>query len=254
MHYRKNFLTKVIFKIDFGSFIKKTQDDSLVSGFSSGLKENYPIIRPKPITQVSVKVSPSGSGMEQGIIGKVWEHYNKEQNKILILSPDFLLLEYQSGVYSHFADFKNDMVVIYEKFQSVFDITSFGRIGLRYINEIRIPEGNPLNWDRLIKDSLLKSTLAGLSPEMKLTRSMHQFMANYGDDISLLFQYGIFNPEHPNPVSRREFILDIDCYVSAPIEKGEVIEKLVELNEVAEKTFENSIDDDLRRMMEVIND
>jgi len=254
MHYRKNYLSKVIFKIDFGSFIKKTQNDDLASKFSSGINEIYPTVRSKSITQITMKVSPSGSGMEQGVIGKVWEHNDKDQNKVLILSPDFLLLEYRNGVYSHFPEFKNDMFSIYEKFQSVFDIPTFSRIGLRYVNEIRIPEGNPLNWEGLIKDFLVKSTLAGLSSEMKLTRSMHQFMAKHDDDISILFQYGIFNPEYPNPVSRREFILDIDCSVSATIEKGEIIDRLVELNAVAEKTFENSIDDKLRKLMEVIND
>lgn len=254
MHYKKNFLTKVIFKIDFGSIVNKTQDDELASKFASGIKENYPNVRSTPLSQVSMKMSPTGSTIQQEIIGKVREHTSKEKNKILILNPDFLLLEYRDEIYSHFPEFKDDMDLIYKEFQTVFDIPTFGRIGLRYINEIKFPEGNPLNWRGFIKDSLVSSTLAGLSNDMKLTRSMHQFMAKHGEDISVLFQYGIFNPEHPNPVSRREFILDIDCFISAKIEKSEIIERLVALNTVAEMIFEDSIDNELRREMEVINE
>ena len=254
MHYRKNYLTKVIFKIDFTSPVEKTQNDDIAAKFSLGIKETYPTVRSKSMTHISVKVSPSGSGIDQGVIGKVWEHSDKEQNKVLILSPDALLLEYRNGVYSHFAEFKNDMDLIYAQLQKVFEIPDFKRIGLRYINEIRIFEGNPFDWNGLIKESIVKSTLEGLSNEMKLTRSMHQLMAKYGEDISVLFQYGIFNPEYPNPVSKREFILDIDCFISTLIEKGEIINRLEELNTVAEKTFENSIDDELRKLMEVVND
>jgi len=253
MHYKKNFLTKVIFKIDFGTTENKTKDDGLASKFASGIKETYPDVHSNPLAQFSVKMSPGGSAVEQEIIGKVWEHTNKEKNKILILNPNFLLLEYRDGVYSHFPEFKDDMDRIYKEFQATFDIPTFSRIGLRYINEIKFPEGNALDWKGFINDSLVSSTLAGLSHELKLTRSMHQFMAKHGEDISVLFQYGIFNPEFPAPVSRREFILDIDCFISTMIEKGEIIGRLEELNTVAETIFENSIDAGLRKEMEVIN-
>jgi uncharacterized protein (TIGR04255 family) len=253
MHYKKNFLTKVIFKIDFGSTVSKTQDDELASKFASGIKETYPNVRSNPLTQISMKMSPTGLAIQQEIKGKVWEHTSKEKNKILILNPDFLLLEYRDRVFSHFPEFKDDMDLIYKEFQTVFDIPSFSRIGLRYINEIKFSEGKALDWKGFIKDSLVSSTLAGLSNDMKLTRSMHQFMAKHSEDISVLFQYGIFNPEYPNPVSRREFILDVDCFISATIEKSEVIERLGELNAVAEMIFEDSIDEELRREMEVID-
>ncbi len=254
MHYKKNFLSKVIFKIDFGSVVTKTQDDELASKFAAGIKTNYPIAESKPLSEISMKMSRSGSSIRQEIIGKVREHTNKEGKKILILNPDFLLLEYREGAYSHFPDFKDDMSLIYNEFQNIFDIPTFSRIGLRYINEIKFSEGTPLNWKNIIKDSFVESTFAGLLKEMKLTRSMHQFMAKHGEDISVLFQYGIFNPEFPNPISRREFILDIDCFISATVEKTEIIGRLEELNKVAEVMFENSIDDGLRKEMEVVNE
>jgi uncharacterized protein (TIGR04255 family) len=254
MHYKKNFLTKVIFKIDFGSTVSKTQDDELASKFASGIKETYPNVRSNPLTQISMKMSPTGSAIQQEVIGKVREHTSEEKKKILMLNPDSLLLEYRDGIYSHFPEFKEDMDLIYKEFQTIYDIPTFSRIGLRYINEIKFPEGNPLDWKGFIKDFLVTTTLPGLSNKMKLTRSMHQFMAKHGEDISVLFQYGIFNPVYPNSVSRREFILDIDCFISATIEKSEIIKRLEQLNATAEMIFEDSIEDELRKEMEVLND
>ena len=252
MHYRKNFLSKVIFKVDFKSPLSSISDENY-SSFSGKVKERYSFTVSKPITRVSFRIEPTGSGLDRQVIGKIWEHRDKEGgNKILVLSPEFLVLEYQNRIYTHFAEFKEDMAFFYEKFQSTFDLDTFPRIGLRYINEISLLEGNPLDWEGYIKHDLISSTLAGLDADMKLTRSMHQFMAKCSEDASVLFQYGIFNPEFPNPVSRREYILDIDCFIPGAAEKGEVIDRLSELNVVAAKMFEDSIGEKLRALMEVI--
>jgi hypothetical protein len=81
-----------------------------------------------------------------------------------------------------------------------------------------------------------------------MARSLHQLIALRGD-ISVILNYGIKNPEYPNPVARRQFILDLDCYVSGVIESGEAEQQIKDVNALAEYVFEHSIEQGLRDKM-----
>ena len=82
-------------------------------------------------------------------------------------------------------------------------------------------------------------------------RSVHQLIA-LKDDISVSLNYGINNPDFPNPVARRQFILDLDCYVSGVVESGEAEQRIRDVNALAEDIFEHSIEDGLRQKMEIV--
>jgi uncharacterized protein (TIGR04255 family) len=198
-------------------------------------------------------VSPGSSGVSQQLKGWVWQHREKEGgDKIISLSFDFLAIEYNQSEFKHFPEFNENFKSIYSAFQELYKVKEFPRIGLRYINEIDIPEGNPLDWDSLISESLVSSVKAGYVDGMKLSISMHQ-LHTIKNDISVLFQYGIFNPDYPNPVARKQFILDYDCYIPSPTADSEVLECVKQLNSVAEEMFEQSIENGLRDRMEVID-
>jgi uncharacterized protein (TIGR04255 family) len=57
------------------------------------------------------------------------------------------------------------------------------------------------------------------------------------------------NDEFPNPITRKEFILDYDCF-SHDVEYTEVINKLSDFHNNIQEMFENSIEDKLRKQME----
>jgi uncharacterized protein (TIGR04255 family) len=253
MHYRNNHLSKVIFKLDFKAPFTNIPNEKAVD-FSQGVKEKYSFSDSKLITQFTFKTTPKSSGIDQEVIGKLWEYRDKEKgDKILLLNPNYLSLQYQNRSYTNYNEFSSDIDFFYNKLQAVFTIDAFSRLGLRYINEISISEGNPLEWNGYIKEELLHCTFAGLSREMKLARSMHQLVTKYDEDTSVLLQYGIHNPDFPNPVARRQYILDIDCFISGTIERNEVTNHLSNLNIVATEIFENSIDQKLRELMEVVS-
>jgi uncharacterized protein (TIGR04255 family) len=69
----------------------------------------------------------------------------------------------------------------------------------------------------------------------------------------VLVNYGIHNPEFPNPVVRRQFILDTDCSVSGGVASSDIRGKIDELHVLTSEVFENSIDDGLREKMGIIN-
>lgn len=245
MHYNKNFLSKVILRLDFDP-VQELASSNVKPKFSDGIESRFPIANGQPLSQLSVSITPEGTGLEQQLSGMQWSHFKKADGTLFcVLAPTHMSLEYGLGDYKHFADFKDDAAFVLEALWRSVNIPGIHRLGLRYINEISLPQGAALDWDGYIADELISAVKAPSLSGGSLQRSMHQFSARFGDD-NLIFHYGIFNPDFPNAVSRREFILDIDCNRPGTIEKSEVLEAVTALNALAENTFEASIGSKMR--------
>jgi len=248
-HYRKDFLTKVIVRLDFQSVEKLSGEER--PQFSHEISGRYPDVLGKQKNQFRFSMSSDGPDMSHQAQGWTWEHKNNEVGeRVVEISQTHLSMEYRKSAFDNFDVFNQDFEYIYANFQRLYDVKEFNRLGLRYINEINLTEGNPLVWDNLINDGLIVGTKAGLQDEMNLVRSMHQLQA-IRDEVTILFNYGIFNPDFPNAVARKNFILDIDCFFSGSMDNGEVHGRMQNANRVAEDIFESSIEDGLRKIMEV---
>ena len=116
------------------------------------------------------------------------------------------------------------------------------------MNEFTFAEGAPLDWEGLVNADIVTGVKAGVLDGLRMTRSIHQLMA-VKDDISVTMTYGINNPDFPNPVARRQFLLDLDCFVSGVIEDPVVDRRIDEINALATQLFEYSIENDLRNTM-----
>ena len=255
MHYQKNYLTNVILRLDFPQQnILLVQDKPT---FSTDIKDRFPVVSSHQLSQMSFSMGPGqDAGFSKQTLGFKWDHRNApDGNKVVVLSPSHLSIEYTQGqdAYDHFQEFQDNLMAVFEAFENRYQVPQFTRLGLRYVNEIVMPQGNPLNWDGLINNHLITSVKAGEKENFDLTRSIHQYSSAY-DDISVNFIYGIKNPEYPSAVARREFILDFDCSISGEIESNDVLGRVVQLNEICSELFEDSIENDLRELMEVIED
>lgn len=71
------------------------------------------------------------------------------------------------------------------------------------------------------------------------------------NDFYVRFQYGMFNSEHPNPIARKEFVLDFDCYTKDEQDISDVLTLLDSFHEKIKEMFESSILGDLRQIMGV---
>lgn len=252
MHYKSNFLTRVIFRIDYNQ-INRLQTEKKPD-ISKAIEAKYPFTKGMPTTQFNINLSNTGAGLDQQDTGFVWEHRSDEKSKkVFAIAPTHLTLDYGKSQYDHYPLFREEVKYIYDNFINIYKINDISRIGLRFVNVITLKEGNPLDWGGIINEKLAISSIAGQLEGMKITRTMHQLHALY-DDISVLFNYGIFNRDYPNPIARREFILDYDCYITGGIPATDTLNRLDDLNRVAENAFENSIERGLRDIMEVIDE
>src|SRR4051812_5170771 len=100
MRYRTNFLTKVIFRLDFDPVpaLSQLAQPNPPPPFSGRIAQQFPVVRGQPTALLNVNIGPLGAGIQQQATGMVWEHRRVENGtRLVLLSPDFLAIEYGRG-------------------------------------------------------------------------------------------------------------------------------------------------------------
>ena len=119
----------------------------------------------------------------------------------------------------------------------------------RFINEINLATGDPLDWSGFIDASVLKATLGVECPTGHAwARSMHELHWR-DEDHRLAFRFGIHNSDFPSPVVKRVFILDYDCVSIGAMDASMALKCLTAYNRVIADQFEASIGPNLRELM-----
>lgn len=253
MHYQSNYLTNVILRLDFEP-IQALHDGVNVDSkpeFSARIRATYPLVVGQPMARVSVSVGPGTSGISQKVTGIQWHHKKEETGtKVIVLSHDFLSIEYGHTDYDHFPPFLEEVTGALQALRDLYQVPLFKRIGLRYVNEIVLPEGNPLEWTGIIAPNLITAVLAGKEADASIVRSMHQLHTRLGQ-TDLVSNYGLHNSEFPNTVTRRAFVLDYDASQGG-VDAVDAIRVIELLNSRCEQAFEASIERDLRERLRPI--
>lgn len=251
LEYKSNFLKNVIFRLDFNNI--QVLETNAEPTFSTAISNKYNSSNQKIIKELKFSIAPDGTKTHEEKSWVLWEYSQKNcPNKIVSLVKNALIFECRNSEYKNFISFKEDVEFIFSKFLENYNLNQFNRMGLRYINEIVIPENNPLKWEGFINPDLCTTITAGINTNFLAVRSMHQLQTKK-DDINVLFNYGVFNRDYPNPIAKPELILDYDYYMSGLLDKNEILDKLTDLNSLSKQTFEDSIGDKLREKMGVIN-
>lgn len=251
MCYRQNYLSKVILRADFGTNSLSLESLTERTKFTENISTLFPHVSSAPLVHLQLDVGQGGAdGVKHTNVGTQWTHRKTvEGTAQIILEPTFIALEYGPGDYDSFNEFLIEFTFLLEQLSVSFGSFPFDRIGLRYVNEIRLP-GKALDWIGIIRDELVNAVMASAISGGRLLRSMHQVVELHGDD-QVLFNYGIFNPDFPAPAVQRFFIIDIDCSRNGIIPTNEALVCVKQLNEYASVGFESSIGDGLRDLMGV---
>lgn len=144
--------------------------------------------------------------------------------------------------------------------QEVGDLDGVERVGLRYIDELRVPDQGDINWRRWVDASLMGPTEVGekLGLESMQWQGINIFTP--GPERTLVLRYGprdgyAVDPggelKRSAPVPGAFFLLDIDSYWTPSegipeFDVGQLLTTSEDLHAPVRRLFESLITDELR--------
>ena len=249
--YSKTFLKSVIFRIDLAEPI--SQSKKLASDFHEIIKEKFP--NKEDISGIHFEATMGIAGKDQGTVKQtqrvVTSHKftNADGKIVLMLETEPSNLNLLFNTYNDSNELKEFVDKIVCAIKKTYGDILVKRTGLRYINDI-ILDGDAFHWAPFINSHLI--SLLDFPPEKRKTSRGMGRIEIAEDNYSVLFQFGMFNPEYPNPIARKEFILDYDCYTEEEMSITDIPETIEDLHKAEKELFELSISDELRCIMGVI--
>jgi len=237
--YKKNFLTNVLVQVNFAPIL------SIAEGVPSVFQDLIREKLPRAETSKKFSVVLTGPEVKQNSATTHWQFWSEDRTRVAAL--DSGSITYERTKYTSYASFKEELSYVLTAFESVYKPSIISRIGLRYINQIHLA-GNPFDWDSYIHANLVAglSTFGGDSS--CIARLMSQMFLVH-DDAKILFQYGIFNTEFPNRISKKEFVLDYDCFNEDECGFSVISSKVDHFNDIVCGLFEQSIGEKMRELL-----
>jgi len=246
--YKENYLDRVIFRVDFTREIDHSKTSTVK--FYTGIKEIFPHKEDIKNTILEASFSQEKGGRKISQVERDVVNYRfTDESETIILGLDPTTLFIEVKLYTNFDDLISKIDLVLDILKKCYGDIIIKRTGLRFINNIVLNEGDPLGWTNLIHDNLI-SMLKFPIDNRELSRSIGLIELNKSG-CYVRFQFGLPNREFPNPISRREFILDYDCYNDDEIELSDVKPNILRFHDIIISLYENSISDGLREIMGV---
>ena len=247
MPYKKNYLARVIFQLRFDPLL--VLEGESPGRFQEDIRARFPNLKVgqeiELLTQLSLQPETQANVRTTR---PRWIFSAKDESRSLTVSSTMFSLEYTK--YESMQATQDDFEFVWRKFRDTYQVDTLTRAGLRYIDKVARPSGNPLDWQGWISDRLLAATFAAEPPAgHKWARSMHALHWTE-DDHRITLQFGIHNAdEFPSPVVKREYVLDFDCSSVGAVEADEASACLTRYHGFLRDLFEQSIGDAMRADM-----
>lgn len=228
---------------------------------SARIKHILPL--PSEMNQVSVTVQagPDGPPTQQQVISSFPRWTSRDKRTALSIQPDSLVIE--TTDYGSYDRMRALLDIVLQARLAVAAPAGVERIGLRYIDEIRVPAengGSAPAWGQWVDASLLGPVDIGA--ELGLAPAVNEgvFVFSGGSDHALVLRYGVQSDyavqstpdlRRPLPPPGPLFRLDIDSFWQAPEEVPEfdaefILRQADALHEPVRGVFESVITDRLR--------
>ena len=242
--YNNNFLKEVIARVDFKEEIASIRDE-----LPETLKEEFlsllPVSEERQRFSTEVKISAKQQAINTSKVSKEWLFHSIGRKTTAKLNSNFIALIYEK--YETFEILKEQFLhVLKSLYHSCEDLLG-GRFGLRYINEIQVENGDPLDLSKFLNKNLLYP-IKKFPEHNKLSRLFHNSELNFGDH-KMKIKFGIFNPDYPAIIKKKTYILDFDMFILDDLTYSDIETRLDSFHSKIQSTFEIFITDNLRRVM-----
>jgi uncharacterized protein (TIGR04255 family) len=246
--YKRNFLKQVLVRVDFQRALAD-YEKGLYPKAEKIISKTFPIPVEFKRKQQSFEANSMGQFKANLIEQPLWTYYSRSKQKLTRIEPTDFYIQYDK--YNSFDTLKKDFRLIFDSLISNYGELNITRIGLRYIDEIKIKrKENVFDWKGYLNPKLF-SILS--MPDKKdrnfISRAFSNLEFNFGDH-NLTLKYGMFNPDHPSPIKKKVFVIDSDAYKRDNIKDAEACNTLDVLHDKISNMFENKlIMDKLRELM-----
>ncbi len=250
--YERDFITQALIRADL-----KDGTAPIMAQLGEGVLaalEDYPQrgAANRSKTEVRIQKTPQGPVKDTRTINFI-EHsfFTADKTGQAAVSSDHIYVATRR--YEGYAPLRDQFLELMDAVTALYPGLRVRRLGMRYINEIKLPEadaGPGLGadfWQRYV-NPLLLGGLRFAANDGALARHMCTTELNYGTDRATI-RYGIFNSEYPKPNRRREFILDVDTFCLADLAPAGLEAKLDDYHKAACQVFEAAVTDALRDRM-----
>ncbi len=233
-----NFLKDVILRLNFKDEIKFSPQ--VVDNIKRMVSDSFPEFEPREQVSIEMTIDNVQKTTKEKRAKAYYFHNNA--NSSITLEPNAIIIGIKN--YNTYEEFRNLVQKVIQNLGTENSSAKTSRIGLRYINQIIINEGDPFEWTEFIKEPLT-SSLDFIERRSELSRLMGVLELNRSDYF-LRFQYGWFNSEYPNPIAKKEFSLDYDCYSKNETELSSILGQVDIYHTAIKELYEHSILDGLR--------
>ncbi len=196
-------------------------ETAFVAPFQRAIQSTYPIVNQTQEISLEVEAAVAGQRVQQEARSNRWEFQDREDNWKIVLAEESLAIE--TRAYDSFSDF---LQRLRDALTALVDHVgpSIGtRIGLRYINEIRLDENEPV-------DVLNRELLGPLAvPDLAagLEQSVQQLLLRYPERYGVNVRHGylpagtMVKPRPGDEVPAGPFyLLDLDAFREFQLPSG----------------------------------
>ncbi|MEP7037612.1 MAG: TIGR04255 family protein [Acidobacteriota bacterium] len=227
-------------------FSQTMNDFSVWSDFNNRIKKKYPTVEESIIPKAEIQVNQSGESHQRISPEKLYRFYQKDKSKLVQANKDFISV-HQLKPYSGYENFRAEAEKIINDYVSVTEPKMVNRIGMRYINQVMIPETN-----------------VELSRYFKFMPQIPEEVTDGINDVLLQIQFVPRNSNHQIMTSLRSgnsslenqvvFFLDIYDIIQLnnEIEIADILKSLDEAHNNIERVFEGFITDEARKLFGVV--
>lgn len=188
------------------------------------------IVEEYPEVSLESAILPSGATLA------ITAFQNQRNARVIKVSPHNLAIAFSA--YNNFEEFKEEVSRRVAKFCEIFEIQSFTRVGLRYVNEIQFPTQEP--------ESITQYVRPLVEFDRMPLRSVQQFAMQISarlDDHMVQVRTAMLG----GPI--RTYILDIDAYTEVVQPSAGVLTLTDRFHDSAQRVFLDHITEEFKESM-----
>ena len=242
--YKKNFLVEVVARIDFAGPAESLKGVVLPDEVQNTIKSRYKIYEPSKKKRQGIEITDQGVSAKSEEFHQ-WVYHGESREKSITIDQHSVVVSLKQ--YKQYPDFKLDVIEPIRKIVELEGNIYINRTGLRFVN---IFEGLTPTFADMKKyfHPMISTSFDNIfdaehcSRNFLITEYLH-------DEAKMRIQSGIYNPDYPAKIKKKDFIVDIDAFVDTPHSVANVDDLFDKLHTLIQGKFELCITDNMRKIL-----